>query len=456
MRHFGAMRAGLLALLLASIPGSALADSLRHALESAYTNNPAILSALLNVKATAENIVLAKSAQRPRVSLSGRATESVATGEVGGGGDPVFNGTYTLGIDYSQNLFNSFKTDAEIEQARAYTELSKYGLDNAIQNVLLATIEAYYSVVSDTQLVQLRSDNLAFYKAQLKSAEDRLSLGEGTKIEVSQAKARQAQAVASYKAAVSQLQTDQATYERYVGHKPKNLSGDFDVSRLLPRSLEDALDLAVANNPGLLSARAQIRIAQAGLDAAKSGFGPTLNLIGDICALGCSPSDSSMSGQTASVTLQLSVPIYSGGALGAGVRKANIEQAKSEADALAARDQIQEAVVSAWSGIQNVAAQIQSAETALDAGQAALEGVMQERDVGQKTTLDVLNAQAELTSLREGLISARARQMVASFSLLAAVGRLNATELGLNVVVHSADGYIAKVEDVWAEIDKLE
>lgn len=455
MRHFGALRASALALLLALSPGVAFADSLRQALESAYTNNPSIISALLEVKATAENIALAKSAQRPNVSVSGNFTRSFSTDDMFGG-DVDARSTYDLGLDFRQNLFDNFKSDAQIEQARAYTELAKYGLDSAVQNVLLATVQAYYNVVRDTQLVQIRSDNLAFYEAQLKSAEDRLSLGEGTRIEVSQARARQAQAVASYRQAVSQLATNQATYERYVGKKPKGLSGDYDVTKLLPGSVEQALDLAFANNPALLSARAQIRVAQAGLDIADSSFGPTLNLIGNICGIGCNPQDSSDPGQSARLTLSLSVPIYSGGALGANVRKASLDQAKTEADALAARDQVQEAVVSAWSGLQNVAAQIQSAESGVEAGQAALEGVMQERDVGQKTTLDVLNAQAELTTVREGLISARSSRMVAAFSLLSAVGKLNAIDLGLNVQVQSADGYIAKVEDVWLELKNLE
>jgi outer membrane protein len=455
MRYFTALRAGALAAVVALAPGFAHAESLRQALEQAYTNNPSILSALLNVKATAENIALAKAGMRPNVALSGKVNKVIQTGDVAAiGGDE--SSSYSLGLNLSQNLFDSFKTDANIEQARALTELSKYSLDSAVQNIMLAVVQAYYNVQRDTQLVQLRSDNLGFFDAQLKSAEDRLELGEGTKIEVSQARARQAQAVASYKTAVAQLQTSQASYERYVGVKPRNLSGEFDVTPLLPRSIEAAMDLADANNPALLAARAQIRVAQAGVDAANSAFGPSLSLIGNICAVGCFGGDSSVTGQSAAVSQQLSVPIYGGGALGASVRKASLQQSKTESDALAARDQIHEAVISSWSSLQNVTSQIQSAESGVAAGQAALEGVIEERDVGQKTTLDVLNAQAEVTSSREGLISARSSRMVAAFSVLSAVGRLNAVELGLSVQVHSADGYIAKVEDVWAELRTLE
>jgi outer membrane protein len=138
------------------------------------------------------------------------------------------------------------------------------------------------------------------------------------------------------------------------------------------------------------------------------------------------------------------------------VRKANLEQIQSEVDALSARDQVRESVISAWASVQNAAAQIQSAQSAVASGQLVVEGTIRERDVGQKTTLDVLNAQAELTSAREALISASASRVIASFALLAAAGQLSAPGLDLNVKVHSADGYIATVEDVWQELRAID
>jgi outer membrane protein len=157
-----------------------------------------------------------------------------------------------------------------------------------------------------------------------------------------------------------------------------------------------------------------------------------------------------------SVSLSLTVPLYAGGSLGASVRKANLEQIQSEVDALSTRDQVRESVISAWSSMQNAIAQIQSAESAVASGQLVVEGLIQERDVGQRTTLDVLNAQAELTSAREGLISATSSRVIAAFALVAATGRLSPAELGLNVEVKSADGYIATVEDVWQELRAID
>jgi outer membrane protein len=332
-----------------------------------------------------------------------------------------------------------------------------YALRNEEQNVLLSVVNAYVGVVRDTQLVQLRQDNVAFFDAQVSSAEERLRIGEGTRIDVSQATARRAQAIASYRAAVASLATSQASYERWVGHKPQNLSLDYAFGDLVPDSIDSAIALSSVRHPAILTALAAIRASQAGSDAARAAFGPTLDLIGSLCAVNCFGS-STTTGISASVRLTLSVPIYAGGALGASVRKANIEQIKSEVDALAARDQIREAVISAWSTLQNATAQIESAQSAVSAGDVVLEGLIQERDVGQRTTLDVLNAQAEVTSAREGLIQATSTRIIAAFSLIAATGRLSPVDLGLGVAPHQNEAalYAAKVEDTWQELTALD
>jgi outer membrane protein len=452
MKLSGVLRVGAVALVLALAPVAAQAESLRQALESAYINNPNLMSALLSVKASAEDIALRKAGKLPQIDVEGSLGGGFAVTK---GGSTLSGPSYKLSMTYRQNLFDNFQTEAGVEAARAMTEVAKYALRNAEQNVLLSVVQAYMGVIRDTQLVQLRNDNVAFFQAQVDSADSRLRLGEGTKIDVSQAQTRLAAAVASYKSAIASLQISQASFERWVGHKPKNLSTDFKFGSVLPKSIDDAIQSADVNHPALLSARAAIRASQANSDAAAAAFGPTLGLIGSICGVGCFQ-DSTQPGVSGSVGLSLSVPIYHGGALGAGVRKANLNQIKSEVDALSARDQVREGVISAWSTLQNASAQIESATSAVSSGQLVVEGVVQERDVGQSTTLDVLNAQAELTSAREGLITATSTRIVASFALVAAAGRLSPGELGLNVEVKSADGYIATVEDVWQELRAID
>lgn len=451
---YRSVRAGALALLLCSVPALAHAETLREALTSAYVNNPSILSALLDVKATAENIAMAKSAKLPTIGASASASNSYTFGD-------AFDATPTVnvGLSYNQTLFDNFKSDADIEAARAITEASQYALQNSEQNVFLAVVQAYWNVLRDSQLVALRKENVTFYEAQVKSAQDRLDIGEGTKIDVSQAQARLAQGTSSYQSAVASLATSSATYERYVGHKPRNLTQNYKLGTLMPTSLDAAISAATTSHPGILAAKAGIRAAQANSDAANAAFGPTLSFSSSIGSTvfgpdgQFGPNDPS---PRASASFSLSIPIYGGGRYGSTIRKANINQIKSEVDALATRDQIKESVISAWSSLQSANASITSANTAIASGELALEGVVQSRDVGQATTLDVLNAQSELTSIREGLIQATSGKAIASFALVAATGRLTAADLSLDVQVKDGSDYIAKVEDVWAELRTLD
>ena len=450
MYRFHSVRAGALALIVSAFPALAHAETIREALTSAYQNNPTILSALLNVKATAENIALAKSAKMPGIAATATVSNSYTAG-----GTFTVEPTATVGVGMSQTIFDNFKSDADIEAARAYTEASRYSLANSEQNVLLAVVQAYMGVVQNTQLVQLRQENVKFYQAQLDSANERLKIGEGTKIDVSQAEARLAQGTASYQSAIASLQTSQASYERYVGHKPRNLAPNYKLGTLMPKSLDAAISEAERSHPAILAARAAIRAAQANSDSANAAFGPTLGLTASIGSTVLSPLTGATP-PTASLSFKLTVPIYGGGAYGANIRKANINQIKSEVDALATRDQIKESLISAWSTLQNATAQIQSANTAVSAGELSLQGIVQERDVGQATTLDVLNAQSELESVREGLVQASAAKVIASFAVVAATGHLTAADLSLPVQIQTGEDYIAKVEDVWAELRALD
>ncbi|MEQ1900750.1 MAG: TolC family outer membrane protein [Devosia sp.] len=450
MKFIRELRAGALAAALFCLPAAAQAETLREALTSAYLNNPAILSALLNVYDTAENIVMAKSGKLPNINATASVSQGFSNSPF------TLDPTVNFGLSYSQRLYDGSKTDADIEAARALTELSRYALQNAEQNVLLAVVQAYMGVIRDTQLVQLRQENVKFFQAQVDSANDRLKVGEGTKIDVSQAEARLAQGTAAYQSAISSLATSRASYERYVGHAPKNLTDSFKIGNLLPKSVDAAVDEATASHPAIRSAKAGIRAAQAASESAAAAFMPTLDFIASIGSTPLSPTPPGPNAFSGSVRFALTVPIYSGGRNGAGMRKANIAQIKSEVDALAARDQIKEAVISSWSSLQNATAIISSAESGVSAGELALSGVIEQRDVGQLTTLDVLNAQSELTSVREGLIQARSGRIIAAFALISATGHLTAADLGLDVPIKTGEGYVSTVEDVWADLRSID
>jgi outer membrane protein len=440
--------ASLLAVVVACgsvIP--AQAQSISQALAAAYDHAPDLQEALISAKSSAERIAQAKSRMMPNVSatISGGAGSAL----IGGSWSPVTPSLNTS-LDFGQNVFDGGATAAQVEAARAGAEVAELQLRTTEQTVLYQVIQAYLNVLSGRETLALRQDNINFFRAQLQSAQDRLDVGEGTRIDVAQAQARLAQVQAAYQASNGSLQSAEATFQRLVGQRPQNLSRSHNFAGLIPRTLDAALAEAEAGHPGILMAKAGIRAAQAGVDLAQSGFGPSAAVS---ASLGSTWTDGgARDGFNAQVGFRISVPIYSGGATGSALREANLGQIKSEIGAMSAYDQIREAVIAAWTGIQSADAQINAAQAGVSASTTVLDGVVQERDLGTRTTLDVLNAQADLTSARESLITASSNKVLASFALLSATGRLTAADLGLPVQVKTAVPYTQAVEDVWQEL----
>jgi len=150
------------------------------------------------------------------------------------------------------------------------------------------------------------------------------------------------------------------------------------------------------------------------------------------------------------VMLNLSVPIYQGGAEYSAIRlnKEVVGQQRLNADQV--RDQTRANVVQAWGQLEAAKAQIEAAIRQNDAAERALTGVRNEAQAGQRTTLDVLNAEQALVNARVALIVAQHDRVVASYFLLSAVGRLSAQELHLPVTIYDPSIHYHQVRDVWS------
>ncbi len=447
-------RVAALALMAGLTASGASAESLASALASAYTNNPEILAASLAAQSAAEGIVIAKSGLMPTLGLTGTlgASATNTTSAKNPTGDMSSSMSGSVGLGYSQTLFDSGATDASVEAARAGADQAIESARNTEQTVLLAAAQAYVNVVVATKTVALRQDAVSYYQAQVQAANDRLNVGEGTQTEVAQAQAQLASALADQQGAVGNLASYEASYVRYVGHAPKALSFTFPFENKLPASLEQALALAEANHPGLRAAEAAVRAAKATTDAAQAAFGPTLTTSG---SLGFDQSWSAAGGGSAanaSIQLKLSIPLYVGGKLGANARKSNLGQINSEMTALATYDTLKASIAQAWSSLKTSAATIAAVKASENAYQKVLDATTEEFSVGQKTQLDVLNAKSNLTNVQITLLNAQSGRFVAALSLLSSVGRMSASELGLPVELRTPDAYRAKVEDVWQDL----
>ncbi len=423
------LRIGAVALLGLFTTG-AQAESLTSALTYAYENNPDIASAFLSVRAAKQGIRSAEGALLPTIG---------AEAQLGANWNSVTNDwtpSDSIGVGYNQTLYDNNKTDAAIKGAQAQYDAAIFGAQNAEQNVLLSVIQAYVNVVTNRRIVEIRQESIGFVQAQVQSARDRLELGEGTQLDVSQAQASLAQATASYQAAINNLRTSEASYERWVGHAPGSLEGGYHYGNLLPGSLNAALARANGEHPALLAAAAQLRAAQFGYEETLASFGPNLSFSGSVGAGGFTQGTVATE---ARVNLTLSVPIYTP-SRDPAVEQANIGQIQSQIDSFATREQIEEAVRQGWAGIQAATAQIESATAAVAASRLALRAVLDQNEVGEATTLDVLTSRSSVANVEEALISAQSQRTIAAYSLIAAMGSLSAADLGLPVQPRTAEG----------------
>lgn len=443
------MRMGAVALLALTATG-AQAQSLTSALAHAYENNPEIASSFLSVRSARQAIRLAEGARLPTIGGSASIGHTWAN-------NPGQHGpSDSIGIEYSQTLFDNHASGAAIQAAEANYEAAIYGAKNTEQNVLLSVVQAYVNVITNRRIVEIRRESIGFVEAQVRSARDRLELGEGTQLDVSQAEASLAQSTAAYQAALNNLRVSEANYARWVGLQPGNLSGGYNYGPLLPSSLDSALSRATSEHPALLASAAQIRAAQFSFDETVAGFGPNLSVAGQVGAGGFT---SGTVGTQASISLRLTVPIYSP-QRDPAVEMAGIDQISSHLQGLATRDQIVEAVRQGWSGISAATAQIESATAAVAASRLALEAMSDQYELGQATTLDVLDARAAVANVEEALISAQAQRTIAGYSLIAAIGRLSAQDLGLPVQPRTVEGEVvvpvatpaAAPRDAWGNL----
>ncbi|MCC2111495.1 MAG: TolC family outer membrane protein [Hyphomicrobiales bacterium] len=425
------------------------AETLFQALGKAYSSNPDLNAARASTRATDENVPLAKSGGRPTVSagadIGAQSTDTKTTAGVN-----TSTTTTPGGVDLtiSQPLFRGFRTKNATKAAEAGVHASREALRNTEQNVLLNAVTAYADVLRDGAIAGLRARNVEFLNEQVRAASDRFSVGEGTRTDVAQADARRSGAISDLSAARAAVNTSRAIYRQVIGDDPRQLAPAKTAEHLLPHTLDSALSAGLTDHPSIRSTLHAVDAAAFDVKEIEGELLPTVTLEGSLSRR-YEPSSTVRTTDTASIIGRLTVPIYQGGGVSARVRQAKETLGQRRIEVDVAREQVRAAVVAGWGGLQSAIAQIEAAQASVDAAQLALEGVIEEQRVGQRTTLDVLDAQAELLNARITLVSAQRDRVVASYTLLAAVGKLSASQLGLQVSVYRPEHHYKKVRDKW-------
>jgi len=442
--------AATLAIVAAAVfAGSpASAQTLTEAFAYAYNNNPQILAQRALLRATDEQVPQALSNWRPTVTLTGQAGFERA-GVAARGTSTNFSSFEPRSLDLrvTQPLYRGGRTEAAARQAINTVQSTRAQTLGVETTVFQAVAQAYLDVVRDQTLVEVNRNNEQVLRRQLEATQDRFRVGEVTRTDVAQAESSLAQATANRISSEGTLEISRASYTRAVGHPPGRLVQPRE-RPVLPASRDEALGLAMHNNPNVISANFTELAARENIDVVRGQLLPTISLVGDLNR-SFAPSVSLRTARqdTASVIAQLTVPLYEGGLIWSQTRQAEqtVGQRRSQVDD-ARRLAVQQAT-QAWETLQSARAAIASFGAAVRAAQIALEGVQQEALVGSRTVLDVLISEQQLFTTQSQLIGAQHDAALAEFNLAAATGRLIAPELRLPVQLYDMERHYRAVKD---------
>ncbi|PZO74662.1 MAG: hypothetical protein DI632_13200 [Sphingomonas hengshuiensis] len=421
---------------LALLAGPAHAETLREALARAYATNPQLTGARANQRATDEAVPLARSQGLPQVTTQSSVIENVITPASRGFTQAPRSGS--VQVNLSQSLYAGGSVRNNVRAADARVDAGRANLRSTEANVFTLVVAAYNDVIRDEAIVRLNQQNVRVLEINLQASRDRFQVGDLTRTDVAQSEARLASAQAQLRNAEASLIRSRENYVATTGAPAATLEAPPALPNL-PADPNAAVGVAVANNPSLIAARRTSDAAGFDVRVARASRLPTISAVGGgsyTSFLGSAQSVDGIvlqqDGGQAQVGVQMSLPLWQSGRPSAQIRRAQA----LEGAAIEQVTQVERGVVSdarsAFAAWQSALRVIQSSEVQVAANRLSLEGVRAENSVGTRTILDILNAEQELLNSQVQLVSARRDAYVAGFALLAAMGRAEARDLGLD------------------------
>ena len=453
--------AGAAVLLLALIvPKPAVADTIEAALVRAYQSNPQLNAQRAQVRVTDENVPQALSGYRPKLSVSATAGTQYTDLLNTFGGTPqailksdVFgvNAPRSAGLTLSQTLYNGNQTANRTRAAESQVSGAREALRVLDESILLAAATIYMDYLRDAAIVEVQKSNVRVLEQTLKQTRDRFNVGEVTRTDVAQSEAQLAAGQTQLLAAEATLTTTKANFRRIIGNDPVNLAPGSPVDRFLPATLPAAVELSLIENPNVTASMYGIDVQFLQVKVNEGALLPTVTAQ-VVVQQAYEQQLQVFRSFGASAIAQVNVPIYQGGAEYSLIRQSKESLAQQRLVLEQTRDQTRANTVTAWGQLVAGKAQVASAQSQVTASEIALNGVREEAKAGQRTTLDVLNAQQALVNARVALVTAQHDRVVASYAVLSAVGRLSPQVLGLNTTVYDASVHYQQVRDSWAGV----
>jgi outer membrane protein len=435
-------------------PASSHAETINGALAQAYQSNPQLNAQRAQVRVTDENVPQALAGYRPQVNANTtngqQYTDESLSGGPGTRSSRISGWTnpQTYGIAASQTLFNGFQTAARTRAAEAQVSGARETLRLVGQTVLFDAVTAYMNFLRDGAIVEIQRSNVRALGELLDQTLERSKVGDVTRTDVSQARAQLASGRIQLSSAESSLLTARGVYQQVIGAEPGKLSAASPVDRFLPKVLGDAVTMAMTQNPSVTAAMQGVDVGVLQVKIAESALYPKLVIQGNVQQQ-YATALTSPSLLTASAQLALTIPLYQGGSEYSVIRQAKETVGQQRLTVDQVRGQSRASVIQAWAQFNASKVQIAAAEEQVRYSEESVNGVREEARLGQRTTFDVLSAQQTLVNARTSLVVAQHDRVIASYAVLAAVGKLSPEVLGLPTSIYDPAVHYHQIRDAW-------
>ncbi len=450
------MGCGLVVAALLGGASGARALTLAEALAAAYESNPDIVAARAGLQATDEGVSAARAGLRPRAEIDSRYGLFWDNSDLGRSANEASD-PFALDLNVTQPLLDFGRTENSVRARTADVMAGRARLVQLEQTTFFEVITAYLDILRDTQREALARNNVRVIAEQLRATEDRFEVGEVTRTDVSQARARLADSNANLALRTGELERSRQNLRAVSGLEPTGLQ-PAPAPASLPASLDEARRIAVENHPLIAAARFDESSASSEVRAAIAELLPEVSAVANVGFDSSVVLKDGASNDTigASIGLRATVPLYQGGVAYSRIRQNQARASQARAAILSEGRERQRVAEAAWTELLVARANIRAATEQVDAARLAFEGVREEAIVGSRTTLDVLDAEQELLDARTRLVDSQRNERLAAYGLLSAIGALTAADLAVDVAIYDPNGNFERNNARWFGYDRTE
>jgi len=413
------------------------ATTLIQALSKAYKDNSKLNAERENLEISKEEINEAKSDFLPSVTISGYVSNENTTKLTNRSGADVQSTDVEPSqesILIEQTLFQGLGGVANLKKSNIGLELSKSRLKKAEQEILFEAIEAYTNLIINKKKVGINILNVNLIERQVENDKNRLERSEINLTDLAQSEASLAGANAKLIETQNQLITSKLNYEKTIGiiNNYEDLRETYVFNYELPRSLASANQIAKKENPDLNIAILELKLSQQDVLIAQSELSPSASLSYKITR---TDDTSSSYDETDKEILkaEASWPIFSGGKNIASLKKSKSFRQQKQLLLEDSKKSNKALVANAWSNFQSSKSFLTAIRSQVNAAEIANEGITIEYESGSgRSTLDVIQSNSILLNAKINLVNSKRDFFLSQFKLLASIGRLTGSYLGLN------------------------